>query len=181
MIPQPHAPPRLFSGLGRSSFLPSDSRNRAASPTSRLTTMASLHPLPAIPRFLLTRGSPALRPQSRVLQLRALRHASSASRGLSEEFRRRAAAQQKKATPVIPQPDKYRPPSHSKRMPNRDLENKVYGPPISEEDKKRMATKKYPNMMSPEGTFSHWFLHNRGIHAWITLVRNAPPPQTHTD
>lgn len=79
------------------------------------------------------------------------------------------AAQQKKATPVIPQPDKYRPPSHSARKPNRDLENRVYGPPLTEEDKKRMATKKYPNMMSPEGTFSYWFLHNKAIHLWITM------------
>ena len=47
---------------------------------------------------------------------------------------------------------------------------KVYGPKLSEEDKKRMATKKYPNMMSPEGTFSHWFLNNRVIHLWITMV-----------
>jgi hypothetical protein len=176
-------PPRLFSDLRISSRSsnPSDSRNCAAPPTSRFTTMASLHPLHAIPRFLLPLGPPALRPQSRALQLRALRHASSSSRGLSEEFRRRAAAQQKKATPVIPQPDKYRPPSHSKRTPNRNLENKVYGPPISEEDKKRMATKKYPNMMSPEGTFSYWFLHNKSIHLYITLVRNAPPPHPHPD
>lgn len=72
---------------------------------------------------------------------------------------------------MIPQPDKYRPPSHSKRAPNRQLENRVYGAPLSEEDRKRMATKKYPNMMSPEGTFSHWFLHNRAIHLWITMVR----------
>lgn len=47
----------------------------------------------------------------------------------------------------------------------------VYGPKLSEDDKKRMASKKYPNMMSPEGTFSHWFLNNRLIHLWITMVR----------
>ncbi|KAJ4367274.1 hypothetical protein N0V83_006855 [Neocucurbitaria cava] len=132
--------------------------------------MASLH---SIPRFLLPRGPLLLRPQSRALvplpSPAALRHASSSAKGLSEEFRRRQAAQQSKATPVIPQPDKYRPPSHGKRTPNRNLENRIYGPPISEEDKKRMATKKYPNMMSPEGTFSHWFLNNRAIHLWITM------------
>lgn len=91
---------------------------------------------------------------------------------MSEEFRRRqaaAAAQQQRIPPVIPQPDKYRPPSHSARRPNKNLENKIYGPPVSEEDKKRMATKKYPNMMSPEGTFSYWFLHNKAIHMWITM------------
>jgi len=32
-----------------------------------------------------------------------------------------------------------------------------------------METKKYPNMMPPEGTFSHWLLHNRSIHVYIAL------------
>jgi hypothetical protein len=108
----------------------------------------------------------------------SLRHASSA-KPLSEEFRRRQAAQQNKTAPVIPQPDKYRPPSHSKRTPNRNLENKIYGAPISEEDRKRMATKKYPNMMSPEGTFSHWFINNKVIHLWITMVRFPLPQHPH--
>ena len=130
--------------------------------------------LQSIPRFLLPRGPLLLRPQPRALpplsSTTSRRHASASSKGLSEEFRRRQAAQQSKGLPVIPQPDKYRPPSHSARKPNRNLENKIYGAPISEEDKKRMATKKYPNMMSPEGTFSHWFLNNRAIHLWITMV-----------
>ncbi|KAI8936483.1 hypothetical protein NX059_006888 [Plenodomus lindquistii] len=141
------------------------------------TAMASLH---SIPRFLLPRGPLLLRPQYRLLAASTpstihLRHASTPSKGLSEEFRRRQNLHKQsptatpKAAPVIPQPDKYRPPSHPARKPNRNLDNKVYGPPITEEDRKRMATKKYPNMMSPEGTFSHWFLHNRSIHLWITL------------
>ncbi|KAI4643262.1 uncharacterized protein J4E78_009988 [Alternaria triticimaculans] len=132
--------------------------------------MANLH---SIPRFLLPRGPLLLRPQARAFlplpSPTSARHASITPKGLSEEFRRRREAQQSKGAPVIPQPDKYRPPSHSKRAPNRNLENKIYGAPVSEEDKKRMATKKYPNMMSPEGTFSHWFLHNRAIHLWITM------------
>jgi hypothetical protein len=137
--------------------------------------MASVQSLQSIPRFLLPRGTSLLRPQTRfLLQNPALlRHASTPAKGLSAEFLRRRAAQQQKATqatPVIPQPDKYRAPSHSARKPNRNLENKIYGAPISEEDRKRMATKKYPNMMSPEGTFSHWFLHNKAIHLWITMV-----------
>lgn len=133
-------------------------------------TMASLH---QIPRFLLPRGPLLLRTQPRAfppLQLPTpLRYASSSSKSLSEEFRRRQAAQQQK-TPVIPQPDKFRPPSHKYAPRKNNLDNKVYGPPLTEEDKKRMATKKYPNMMSPEGTFSHWFFNNRAIHLWITMV-----------
>ncbi|KAF1915045.1 hypothetical protein BDU57DRAFT_517827 [Ampelomyces quisqualis] len=136
--------------------------------------MASIQPLQSIPRFLLPRGPNLLRPHPRLLLRHTTgpRHASTPAKSLSAEFlRRRAAqqAQQPKTPPVIPQPDKYRPPSHSARKPNRDLENRIYGAPLSEEDKKRMATKKYPNMMSPKGTFSHWFLNNRFIHTWITM------------
>jgi hypothetical protein len=152
--------------------LPHSHRNT----TWSLTAMATLQ---SIPRFLLPRGPLLLRSQPRALPPLSSTvsrcHASASSKGLSEEFRRRQAAQQSKLPPVIPQPDKYRPPSHSARKPNRNLENKIYGAPISEEDKKRMATKKYPNMMSPEGTFSHWFLNNRSIHLWITMVLLLPP------
>ena len=151
---------------------PEATRRRAPPPTAMAT-------LQSIPRFLLPRGPLLLRPQARAFlplpSPTGARHASITPKGLSEEFRRRREAQQSKGAPVIPQPDKYRPPSHSKRAPNRNLENKIYGAPVSEEDKKRMATKKYPNMMSPEGTFSHWFLHNRAIHLWITMVRFPLP------
>ena len=171
LSPQPeHVQPITLCGLP----------TRATTTLPR-TTMATLQ---SIPRFLLPRGPHLLRPQPRALRplpsTTSLRHASVSAKGLSEEFRRRREAQQSKGTPVIPQPDKYRPPSHSKKAPNRNLENKVYGPPISEEDRKRMATKKYPNMMSPEGTFSHWFLHNKAIHLWITMVINPSFPPSPT-
>jgi hypothetical protein len=62
---------------------------------------------------------------------------------------------------------------------------KSYGPKITEEDKERMRTKKYPNMMSPEGTFSHWFLNNKVIHLWITMVcidwGQGPADRIHSD
>ncbi|KAL5113752.1 hypothetical protein ACEQ8H_008364 [Pleosporales sp. CAS-2024a] len=147
--------------------------------------MASVQSLPRTRHFLLPRRPGLVRPQTRFLLLlvlqppASLRHASTRA-GLSAEFQRRLAAAQQhkaaKAVPVIPQPDKYRPPSHSssssssaRTVKQRNLEQKIYGPPLSEEDKKRMATKKYPNMMSPEGSFSHWFFHQRALHAWITL------------
>ncbi|KAF1831507.1 hypothetical protein BDW02DRAFT_641430 [Decorospora gaudefroyi] len=126
---------------------------------------------PSIPRFLLPRAPLRLGPQPRAfLALQPathLRHASASGSALSEEFRRRQAAQRAKATPVIPQPDKYRPPSHSKRTPNRQTGSSIYGPPLTEADLKRMANKKYPNMMSPEGSFSYWFWHDKAIHIWI--------------
>ncbi|KAJ4987962.1 hypothetical protein SVAN01_06537 [Stagonosporopsis vannaccii] len=131
--------------------------------------MASLY---SVPRFLLPR-QPLLRPtrftQSLLLPTTSVRHVSNA-RQLSAEFERRRAAAASTKQHVIPQPDKYRPPSHGKAIRRTDSGvGKVYGPKLSEEDKKRMATKKYPNMMSPEGTFSHWFLNNRLIHLWITM------------
>lgn len=47
---------------------------------------------------------------------------------------------------------------------------KSYGPKLTAEQKEEMRTKKYPNMMSPEGTFTHWFFNNKVIHLWITMV-----------
>ncbi|KAH8727571.1 hypothetical protein GQ44DRAFT_748315 [Phaeosphaeriaceae sp. PMI808] len=135
--------------------------------------MASLQTFQSIPRFLLPRGPLPPRSQTRLLlgPTTTFRHASKPTKGLSAEFLRRRAAEQlkQKKTPVIPQPDKYRPPSHSARKPSKDLENKIYGPPLSAADKLRMATKKYPNMMSPKGTFSYWFFNNRALHMYITL------------
>ncbi|KAF2472251.1 uncharacterized protein BDR25DRAFT_19691 [Lindgomyces ingoldianus] len=133
--------------------------------------MASLPP--PIPRFLLPRGATLLRPYPRYPLLpltQHLRNASSTSnpkpKNLSEVLR-----QKKPAT--LAQPDKYRPPSHGKRAPRStdwgETASKVYGPKPTAEDRERMRTKKYPNMMAPEGTFMHWFLHNRIIHIWITM------------
>ncbi|KAH6614869.1 hypothetical protein C7974DRAFT_402809 [Boeremia exigua] len=128
----------------------------------------------SLPRLLLPR-QPLLRPtrlaqSHRLLLLPAsARHVSNA-RQLSAEFERRRAAAASTKQHVIPQPDKYRAPSHGKTIRRSDAGvGKVYGPKPTEEDRKRMATKKYPNMMSPEGTFSHWFLNNRAIHTWITM------------
>jgi hypothetical protein len=135
-------------------------------------TMASL----SIPRFLLPR-QPLLRPSrftQALLPTAHVRHVSS-PRQLSAEFERRRAAAASTKQKVMPQPDAYRAPSHGKTIRRADAGlGKVYGPKLSEQDRKRMATKKYPNMMSPEGTFSHWFLNNRVIHLWITMVRWIP-------
>jgi hypothetical protein len=129
--------------------------------------MASLY---SIPRFLLPRGPLLLRTRVfpvPILPLTALRYASKSPlpprpKTLAEQFKDRPR--------VIPQPDKYRPPSHGRRTPRSETQQKSYGPKISEEDRQRMRTKKYPNMMSPEGTFAHWFFNSKLIHVWITLV-----------
>lgn len=37
-----------------------------------------------------------------------------------------------------------------------------------------MKTKRYPNMMPPEGSFMWRFLTDRRLHMWITLVGFLP-------
>lgn len=132
--------------------------------------MASLH---SIPRLLLARHPLVRAPRfpPRIPTPPPTRHVST-PRQLSAEFERRRAAAASTRQKVMPQPDAYRPPSHGKTVKRADSGlAKLYGPKLTDEDRRRMAEKKYPNMMSPEGTFSHWFLNNRAIHVWITMVR----------
>ncbi|KAF2733182.1 hypothetical protein EJ04DRAFT_495680 [Polyplosphaeria fusca] len=122
--------------------------------------------LPAsIPRFLLPRGPPLLRPQTRLAfpLTYSLRYASTAKpKSLAEQLRNKKPA-------TLAQPDKWRPPSHGKMLPRSETAQRSYGPKLTEDDKERMRTKKYPNMMAPEGSFMYWFLNNRAIHLWITM------------
>ncbi|KAF2189451.1 hypothetical protein K469DRAFT_561913 [Zopfia rhizophila CBS 207.26] len=118
-----------------------------------------------IPRFLLPRGPILLRPRPFLpLANTAIRNASTKPppKPLPQGIK-------KQQPPVLAKPDKYRPPSHGARLPRSETQQKSYGPKLTEEDKERMRTKKYPNMMSPEGTFMHWFLNNKFIHVWITM------------
>ncbi|KAF2746424.1 hypothetical protein M011DRAFT_80132 [Sporormia fimetaria CBS 119925] len=129
--------------------------------------MATSKTLQTIPRFLLPRSPFLFRARAFPLQatpLSVLRHASS--------IPNRSSMPKLPLKPrVIPQPDKYRPPSHGKRTPRSETLQKSYGPKLSEEDKVRMETKKYPNMMAPKGSFMYWFLNNIYIHMFITIVR----------
>ena len=69
---------------------------------------------------------------------------------------------------VLEKPDKFRPPSHPSRIRSKP---RYTGPPLSENERQAQKTRRYPHMMPAEGTFLHWFLSNRAIHVWITLVR----------
>jgi hypothetical protein len=69
----------------------------------------------------------------------------------------------------LEKPDKFRPPSHPARLPRKKA-NFEYGPRLTEDQKARMRTKQYPNMLPPEGTFMHMILTTRWIHAYTTLV-----------
>lgn len=69
---------------------------------------------------------------------------------------------------VLEKPAKFNPPSHGSRRPK--PAPRYPGPRLSDEEKAMQATKKYPHMMPAEGTFMHWFINNRSIHVYITLV-----------
>lgn len=66
---------------------------------------------------------------------------------------------------VLEKPDKFRPPSHPARLKSKP--KYTYGPDLTQQQR----TRRYPHMMPAEGTFMHWFLTNRMIHVWITMVR----------
>lgn len=69
--------------------------------------------------------------------------------------------------PVLEKPEKFNPPSHGARL--RNPAPRYYGPQMTEKELNQQKKKKYPNMMPPEGSFMHWFLHNKMIHLWISL------------
>ncbi|CAD6499484.1 BgTH12-03598 [Blumeria graminis f. sp. triticale] len=81
----------------------------------------------------------------------------------------RHASSKSKKQLVLEKPAKFNPPSHGARLRKPGI--KYSGPPLTAEDIARQGSKKYPNMMPPEGTFMHWFIHNRLLHLWLSLVR----------
>ncbi|KAJ8607317.1 hypothetical protein MRB53_040415 [Persea americana] len=67
---------------------------------------------------------------------------------------------------ILEKPTKFNPPSHGSRR----VRPRLYpGPRLSEEELERQKTKRYPNMMPPEGSLMHRILTNRSLHLWITL------------
>lgn len=117
-------------------------------------------PSVSIPRFLLPRANYLLRPHSRLLPPASNPHSA---------LIRHASNSQPSSKPLIlEKPTKFNPPSHGARLPRKKPRN--YGPALTEQQKHEMKMKKYPNMMPPEGSFMHWFLSNRWLHTWISLV-----------
>ncbi|RAH66539.1 uncharacterized protein BO66DRAFT_331123 [Aspergillus aculeatinus CBS 121060] len=123
-----------------------------------------------IPRFLLPRGIPTPRTLQQALTTRTTvttrRCASSKS----------TSSKTKDKPIVLPQPDRFRPPSHPQRRVVRTSNGRVvnadpvhYGPRLTEAEKAAQRQKQYPNMFPPEGTVAHKFLTNRGIHVWIAM------------
>ena len=70
---------------------------------------------------------------------------------------------------VLEKPTKFNPPSHPARL-NRAPPRRFQGPELSARELEAQKTRKYPHMFPDEGSFMRWFLTNRSIHTWITLV-----------
>jgi hypothetical protein len=118
----------------------------------------------AIPRFLL--------PQRGHIwgkSLQTIRFASTKAKPANPAKPAKKASKPIASKPlVLEKPTKFNPPSHPQR---KWTAPKQYpGPQLSEEEAARMGSKKYPNMMPPEGTFMHWFVKNKSVHLYITLV-----------
>lgn len=132
------------------------------------------------------RTSPRIYPASKgtVTAMASLRLATSVPRaGLSLHSRQlqqrwllpstahhiiRNASTERPAPPkprVLEKPDKFRPPSHPSRIRSKPRYN--YGPDLTQEQK---TVRQYPHMMPPEGSLMHWFLTNRSIHVFISVV-----------
>ncbi|KAI1418247.1 hypothetical protein F5Y13DRAFT_37812 [Hypoxylon sp. FL1857] len=68
---------------------------------------------------------------------------------------------------VLEKPERFNPPSHGARLPRSTP--KHYGGVLSDAELQAQTVKSYPGLPPPENTWSHWFIHSRGIHLFITL------------
>ena len=93
--------------------------------------------------------------------------------------RRHASSSAPPSKPIVlEQPDKFRPPSHGQRLSRgrgRIGLGGAYNQASTPREQEAQKTRKYPHMFPNEGTFSHWFLTNRAIHLWITIVQYLNP------
>ena len=117
-----------------------------------------------IPRFLVPRGTLPLYPHLQTL----LAFPTAAQRTLPQC--RHASKKPPPSKPILlEKPARFNPPSHGARLKSK-APRQYPGPPLSAEQLEDQKTKIYPHMMPPEGSFMRWFLTDRTIHVWITLV-----------
>ncbi len=84
---------------------------------------------------------------------------------------RNATTKSKAGKPlVLEKPAKFNPPSHGSRITKGPPRYQYAGPQMTEEERAAQARKQYPNLMPPEGTFMYWFINNKSIHLYITMV-----------
>ena len=129
----------------------------------------------SIPRFLLPRQ--ATLPKSRLLLLDLPKRTTTPARapGLAvERFQHASTSSSSSKARVLQKPSKFNPPSHPQRIRRKPVMQ--YGPDLTEQELETQRTKKYPHMMPPEGSFMHWFLTNKILHMWISLVSTFHQP-----
>lgn len=128
--------------------------------TRSTTTMTAA----IMPRFLLPQGALRLRFHPRTVLTIPL----AAQRTLPQC--RHASKKSSPSKPIVlEKPTKFNPPSHGARLKSK-APRQYPGPPLSAQQVEDQKTKQYPHMMPPEGSFLYWFLTNRYIHLFITLV-----------
>jgi len=76
---------------------------------------------------------------------------------------------------VLEKPAKFNPPSHGRRLPQRSNPPRHYGGDVTATEAAAQKVRDYPGLMAPAGSWAHWFLHSRGLHTFLTLVRFGPP------
>ena len=117
--------------------------------------------------------TPGVRPPTpSVALLRSLRLSLQPIKVHSLPARRHASSGVPPSKPIVlEQPDKFRPPSHGQRIKaRRPGQGGAYNQMSTPREVENQQTRKYPHMFPNEGTFMHWFLTNKLIHLWITLV-----------
>ncbi|TLS25357.1 hypothetical protein PpBr36_07175 [Pyricularia pennisetigena] len=71
---------------------------------------------------------------------------------------------------VLEKPEKFNPPSHGARLPKKGYAPpRTYGGDLSAEQIKIQNTKDYPGMPPPQGSMAHRIIHNRRLHAFISI------------
>ena len=125
--------------------------------------------LGAIPRFLLPQRSTIWRART-ISPSNAVQTIRNASHKAPPKPK---PTQITPKVPVLEKPAKFNPPSHGSKLPK--TRPQYPGPPLSEAQRAAQKMKRYPRTMPNEGTFMHWFLNNRSIHIYITLVHTPHP------
>lgn len=151
----------------------------AVRPNIQIASLELLVQLPkmmasTIPRFLLPRGPYPNRIYSAFALPTKLVPSIPFPSPSSQCPRHASARASSTKTPTsmprtLEKPEKFNPPSHPQRL-NRAPPRNYPGPAMTEQQKQESKEKQYPHMMPPEGSFMHWFLTNKSIHLWISLV-----------
>jgi hypothetical protein len=71
---------------------------------------------------------------------------------------------------LLEKPEKFRPPSHPQRLNARRIPRHYAGPALPAAELEAQSTRQYPHTFPNKGTRMYWFLTNRYIHLFISLV-----------